>query len=415
EDHYYSYGLKIASISSKSISSSLNTKMPHYGYQGVFSEEVSEFELNYNEFALRTYDPQIGRWTTPDPYNEFASPYLGMGNDPANNVDPDGGSIFGAIWSFFGGGVSSSTASALTQVSCAGGAGVTAAASTFVTAIRITTVSLAIGGSAHFHFASQAADGIRSVQQGFIGSSPAQNGGAESGGGVSEPGDGIDQDLNNNITANTGNKDKIIGHGPNPGNPDVNEETLPSPRIVIYYVFEAVTPQTYQHIKDATTPAFNNGMPKPLLLTYDGDPARKEERRKNNLTRSGLKSMPDPWRDEYPFACTFEGRNASVKYVPMWEQRIQALELSAVTKGLYTGDKIQVILIPKLPPPVRAPILRPKDVYKWTPSPVPVLSPETVKTGAKIALGAAILYGLWWGLKFATAPATGGATLAIPF
>jgi RHS repeat-associated protein len=123
ENHYYAHGLKIAAISSKSVSSSLNVKMTNYGYQGTFSEEVTEFELNYNEFALRTYDPQVGRWTTPDPYDEFASPYLGMGNDPANNVDPDGGSIAGigsAIWSFFGGSASSATTSVLQQVACPG-------------------------------------------------------------------------------------------------------------------------------------------------------------------------------------------------------------------------------------------------------------------------------------------------------
>ncbi|OQP63583.1 hypothetical protein A4R26_16525 [Niastella populi] len=43
---------------------------------------------------MRSYDPQIGRWAQQDPYEEFASPYVGMGNDPANNIDPNGGSIF---------------------------------------------------------------------------------------------------------------------------------------------------------------------------------------------------------------------------------------------------------------------------------------------------------------------------------
>lgn len=93
EDHYYAYGLRIAAISSKSISSSLSKDVPKYGYQGAFSEEVTEFELNYNDFYFRTYDPQIGRWTTADPFNQFASPYLGMGDDPANNIDPSGGVV----------------------------------------------------------------------------------------------------------------------------------------------------------------------------------------------------------------------------------------------------------------------------------------------------------------------------------
>jgi RHS repeat-associated protein len=97
EDHYYAYGLKIAAISSKALSSSLNPSIAKYGYQGSYAEEVTEFELNYNEFALRTYDPQLGRFTTPDPYNEFASPYVGMGADAANFTDPDGGSVLSAI------------------------------------------------------------------------------------------------------------------------------------------------------------------------------------------------------------------------------------------------------------------------------------------------------------------------------
>jgi RHS repeat-associated protein len=139
--------LKIAAISSKAVASSLNPKAVSYGYQGSFSEEVSEFELNYNEFALRTYDPQIGRWTTPDPYDEFPSPYTGMGNDPANNVDPSGGNIFSAIWSFLG-----STGGTVSQMGCPGAtAAVNATASTATTAIRIATVSLAIGGSAINH------------------------------------------------------------------------------------------------------------------------------------------------------------------------------------------------------------------------------------------------------------------------
>jgi RHS repeat-associated protein len=75
----------------------LNPSIAKYGYQGSYAEEVTEFELNYNEFALRTYDPQIGRWLTPDPYNEFASPYVSMGGDPANFTDPSGGNIWGAF------------------------------------------------------------------------------------------------------------------------------------------------------------------------------------------------------------------------------------------------------------------------------------------------------------------------------
>ncbi len=40
---------------------------------------------------MRSYDPQIGRFLQNDPYDQFASGYVGMGNDPGNMTDKDGG------------------------------------------------------------------------------------------------------------------------------------------------------------------------------------------------------------------------------------------------------------------------------------------------------------------------------------
>ncbi|WP_375334374.1 DUF5675 family protein [Flagellimonas sp. C4] len=60
-----------------------------YGYQGQFAEEDEETGLN--AFELRLYDPRINRWLSPDPYGQFDSPYLAMGNNWANMTDPDGG------------------------------------------------------------------------------------------------------------------------------------------------------------------------------------------------------------------------------------------------------------------------------------------------------------------------------------
>ncbi len=37
------------------------------------------------------YDPAIGRWMSRDPAGQYASPYVGMGNNPVDHVDPDGG------------------------------------------------------------------------------------------------------------------------------------------------------------------------------------------------------------------------------------------------------------------------------------------------------------------------------------
>ena len=42
-------------------------------------------------FELRLCVGRIGRWLTIDPYHEFFSPYVGMGNNPINLIDPDGG------------------------------------------------------------------------------------------------------------------------------------------------------------------------------------------------------------------------------------------------------------------------------------------------------------------------------------
>ena len=46
-------------------------------------------------FELRLWDGRLGRWLTVDPYGEFDSPYVGMGNNPVNLIDPDGGKTSG--------------------------------------------------------------------------------------------------------------------------------------------------------------------------------------------------------------------------------------------------------------------------------------------------------------------------------
>ncbi len=66
-----------------------------YGYQG---QEVDP-ETGKEAFQLRLWDARIGRWLTTDPYSQYNSPYLGMGNNPMNGVDPDGG-LFGKFRSW---------------------------------------------------------------------------------------------------------------------------------------------------------------------------------------------------------------------------------------------------------------------------------------------------------------------------
>ena len=59
-----------------------------FGYQGQFAEK--DYETGYSQFEARLYDARIGRWMVPDPAGQFWSPYVGMGNDWVNGVDPDG-------------------------------------------------------------------------------------------------------------------------------------------------------------------------------------------------------------------------------------------------------------------------------------------------------------------------------------
>lgn len=91
ENHYYPYGLKIASISSRAFNKAANKR----GFQGDYAEE--DTETGWTDYALRTYDPQIARWLGQDPYSEFSSPFVAFGADPINYVDPEGGDIFSGM------------------------------------------------------------------------------------------------------------------------------------------------------------------------------------------------------------------------------------------------------------------------------------------------------------------------------
>ncbi len=83
---YYPFGSLLSYAEDSTLSTTANSRR---NYQGSFAEWDEE-SSNYH-FQLRSYDPIIGRWMASDPYRQFYSPYVGMGNDPVNMVDPDGG------------------------------------------------------------------------------------------------------------------------------------------------------------------------------------------------------------------------------------------------------------------------------------------------------------------------------------
>jgi RHS repeat-associated protein len=66
----------------------------------AYNETYNSSEFNYNEwgdtgldlnyFEARYYDPVLGRFHAPDPYQQFHSPYMANFDDPANHIDPDG-------------------------------------------------------------------------------------------------------------------------------------------------------------------------------------------------------------------------------------------------------------------------------------------------------------------------------------
>lgn len=61
-------------------------------YRYNFQGQEKDPETGMEAFELRLWDARLGRWLTVDPYGQYASPYLGMGNNPIGMIDPDGGS-----------------------------------------------------------------------------------------------------------------------------------------------------------------------------------------------------------------------------------------------------------------------------------------------------------------------------------
>ncbi|MDZ4146693.1 MAG: RHS repeat-associated core domain-containing protein [Flavobacteriaceae bacterium] len=86
ENNYYPFGLKHKGYNN--VVTSTNPALK-YKFQGQELEE--SLGLDMYEFELRHYDASIGRFVTTDPFEQFDSPYVAMGNNPIVSFDPDGG------------------------------------------------------------------------------------------------------------------------------------------------------------------------------------------------------------------------------------------------------------------------------------------------------------------------------------
>jgi RHS repeat-associated protein len=67
------------------------SKVSSPSYRFAYQGQEREIETKWLSFDLRMYDADIARWLSPDPMGQYHSPYLAMGNDPVNMVDPTGG------------------------------------------------------------------------------------------------------------------------------------------------------------------------------------------------------------------------------------------------------------------------------------------------------------------------------------
>lgn len=90
ESHYYPYGLTITK--SAIVNTPLNNVL--FGSKSLERKEFSDGTgLDWYNFDVRAYDPQIGRWHQPDPFALLApnwTPYRYGFSNPANYTDPSG-------------------------------------------------------------------------------------------------------------------------------------------------------------------------------------------------------------------------------------------------------------------------------------------------------------------------------------
>lgn len=81
ENDYYPFGLKHA------VSAHMDNTNK-YTYNQKEMHDLGNFDMYY--YYARFFDPAIARWHNADPANQYLKPYIGIGNDPVNLIDPDG-------------------------------------------------------------------------------------------------------------------------------------------------------------------------------------------------------------------------------------------------------------------------------------------------------------------------------------
>ncbi|MFN8291660.1 MAG: DUF6443 domain-containing protein [Chitinophagaceae bacterium] len=92
ENHYYAYGLRIATLSSKKLGDSYEGLLKNNNLYND-KELFDDADLNWYDYGFRNYDPQIGRFPQLDPLTfeyPYYTPYQYAGCEPIANIDIDG-------------------------------------------------------------------------------------------------------------------------------------------------------------------------------------------------------------------------------------------------------------------------------------------------------------------------------------
>jgi RHS repeat-associated protein len=82
ENHYDPFGQNLVDIET--------VGKPDCKNQYTGKERLSDKGLEWTDYGARMYDAQLGRWHSPDPATQYASPFTAMGNNPVSYVDADG-------------------------------------------------------------------------------------------------------------------------------------------------------------------------------------------------------------------------------------------------------------------------------------------------------------------------------------